>query len=131
MEEFLKAVGVVLITLILSSLLASRDKTFSSILTILVCTTVLIFGLLFLAPVLDFLRWLEELALFQGDMMKILLKVTGISLLSEITALLCTDSGNASLAESLRIFSSILILWISLPIFQALLDLIRGMLEGI
>lgn len=126
-----KAAGLVLIALILSSLVAARDKAFSSVLTMGVCTMVLIFALQFLSPVMVFLRQLEELALLQSDMMKILLKVCGIGILTEITALLCTDSGNASLAQSLRTLSTAVILWMSIPIFQALLDLIREILEGI
>lgn len=131
MDMVWKAAGLVLIALILSSLVAARDKAFSSVLTMGVCTMVLIFALQFLSPVMDFLRQLEELALLQSDMMKILLKVCGIGILTEITALLCTDSGNASLAQSLRTLSTAVILWMSIPIFQALLDLIREILEGI
>lgn len=131
MDMVWKAAGLVLIALILSSLVAARDKAFSSVLTMGVCTMVLIFALQFLSPVMDFLRQLEELALLQSDMMKILLKVCGIGILTEITALLCADSGNASLAQSLRTLSTAVILWMSIPIFQALLDLIREILEGI
>jgi stage III sporulation protein AD len=131
MGDFVKAAGAVLITIVLSMLLSSRDKYWSSVLTMGVCAMVLLLGLSYLAPVMEFLCQLESLAGLQGDMMKILLKACGIGILTEITVLLCTDSGNASLGQSLRILSTAVILWLSLPLFQALLELIREILEGI
>ena len=64
-------------------------------------------------------------------MVKILMKVTGIGILTEITVLLCADSGNSSLGQSLRTLSTGVILWLALPIFQAMLDLVQSILEGL
>ena len=122
MEEFIKAAGVVLITLIISALLSSKEKSYA---------TVLIMGVCSISLRITFDRQLEALSCLQSDVIKILLKVSGIGILTEITVLLCTESGNASLGQSLRMLSTAVILWMSLPIFQALLDLIRQILEGI
>lgn len=131
MGAFLQAAAAVLIALILTQLLSSRDKSYASMLSMAVCAMILLLGINYLAPVVDFLRELENIGNLHGDMVKILLKVAGIGILTEISALLCTDSGNASLAQSLRILSSGVILWLSLPVFRALLDLIQRILEGI
>jgi stage III sporulation protein AD len=131
MEEFCKAAGVVLLTLIICTLLSSRDKSFAAVLLMGVSSMVLLLGFRMFSPVMDFLRQLEAIAGLQSDVMKILLKVTGIGILTEITVLLCTESGNGSLGQSLRTLSTAVILWMSLPVFQALLDLIRQILEGI
>ena len=131
MEEFIKAAGAVLVTLILGSLLSARYKAYGSILTMGVCTMILLLGLRVFAPVMEFLRQLEELAGLQSDIIKILLRVSGVGILSEIIVLLCNDSGNASLGHGIRTLSTGVVLWMSLPIFQALVDLIRQILEGI
>lgn len=131
MGGFLQAAGAVLIGLILTQLLSNRDKSYASMLSMGVCAMVLLLGLSYLAPVVDFLRELETLGNLHSEMIKILLKVAGIGILTEISALLCTDSGNASLAQSLRILSAAVILWLSLPVFRALLDLIQRILEGV
>lgn len=127
----MQAAGAVLIGLILTQLLSNRDKSYASMLSMGVCAMVLLLGLSYLAPVVDFLRELETLGNLHSEMIKILLKVAGIGILTEISALLCTDSGNASLAQSLRILSAAVILWLSLPVFRALLDLIQRILEGV
>ena len=82
-----------------------------------------------LEPVLDFLRELETLGDLQGDMLGILLKAVGIGLVSEIAGLVCTDAGNGSLGKTLQMLGSVVILYLSLPIFTAMLELIREILR--
>lgn len=131
MAAFFQAAAGVLLTVILSLILAGRDKSMSAVLTMAVCTMVLFLAMNYLQPVIKFLEELEALGSLQSDLVKVLLKAGGIGIVTEIAALLCTDSGNASLAQSLRFLSSAVILWLSLPVFQALLSLIREILEGI
>lgn len=131
MGSFFQAAGAVLITVILTLMLSARDKSYASILSMAVCAMILLLGLSYLEPVIGFLRELEAMGNLQGENIKVLLKVGGIGILTEIAALLCADSGNASLAQSLRILSTAVILWLSLPVFQALLELIQGILEGV
>ena len=66
-----------------------------------------------------------------GDMTRILLKSTLIGMITEIVALLCSDGGNSSLAQSLRLVSTAVILCLSLPLFRGLLELVQRILEGI
>lgn len=131
MGLYFQAVGAVLIALILTLLLSARDKSSASLLSMGVCSMVLIIGLTYLEPVVSFLGELENLGNLQPEMVRILLKVGGIGILAEISALLCADSGNASLGQSIKILSSGLILWLSLPVFQALMNLVQDILGGI
>ena len=111
--------------------LGRQEKSLASMLAICVCAMVLTVAVGFLKPVLDFLEELEQLGSLHGEMVQILLKVAGISILTETACLICTDSGNSSLGQALRIVSSCLILWLSIPVFSAVLDLIRTILEGV
>lgn len=131
MEGFFQAAGAVVVLVILCLLLSDRNRSFGSLLAMAGCVMVLMLGLSYLSPVVTFLQDLQALGDLQPELMKILLKITGIGILTEITALICTDSGNSSLGQSLRIVSAGVILWLALPLFQALLDLIRTILEGL
>lgn len=62
-------------------------------------------------------------------MLGILLKAVGIGLVSEIAGLVCTDAGNGSLGKTLQMLGSAVILYLSLPIFTAMLELIREILR--
>ena len=131
MDGFFQAAGAVLITLVLCLTVKGQNPSFSSLLAMFVCAMVLISGLKYLEPVSEFLTELEQIGNLSGDTVKILLKTALIGILSEIAALLCTDSGNSSLAQALRILGACLILWLSLPVFRGLLSLVQRILEGI
>ena len=80
---------------------------------------------------LDFLRELEALGDLQGDVLGILLKAVGIGLVSEIAGMVCSDAGNGSLGKTLQMLGSAAILYLSLPVFSALLELVREILREI
>lgn len=131
MEGFFQAAGAVLITVVLCLTVGSQNKSFAALLAMFVCAGVLLLGLEYMKPVAAFLTELEQLGNLSGDMVKILLKTALIAVLTEISALLCADSGNGSLAQALRIVGAVFILWLSLPVFRALLNLVQKILEGL
>lgn len=128
MELFWKAVAGILIAVILGLALAKYEKDMSVLLSVAVCCMVSAIALSYLEPVLDFLRELEALGDIQGDMLGILLKAVGIGLVAEIAGMVCSDAGNASLGKTIQMLGGAAILWLSIPIFKALLDVIQEIL---
>lgn len=128
MELFWKAAAGALIAAILGVALAKSEKDISVMLTMAVCCMVTAVTLSYLEPVLDFLRQLEALGDLQGDLLGILLKAVGVGLVAEIAGSVCADAGNASLGKTLQILGGAAVLWLSIPVFQALLDLIQEIL---
>ena len=106
-----------------------KQKDIGVLLTMAVCCMVAMIAISYLEPVLDFLRELETLGDLQGNMLGILLKAVGIGLVSEIAGLVCNDAGNGSLGKMLQMLGSAVILYLSLPIFTAMLELIREILR--
>ena len=84
-----------------------------------------------LEPVLPFVKTLQQLGDLNGDMLQILLKTVGVGLISEISAVVCKDSGNESLGKALQLLGVAVILWLSIPVFQMLMDLMQKILGGI
>ena len=78
--------------------------------------------------VFAFIGKLQAVGNLNTEMLEILLKSVGIGLLSEIAVLVCCDMGNASMGKTLQILSMAVILWLSLPLFSSLLDLIGKIL---
>lgn len=131
MEVILKAIVSVLIGVILIQIISKQNRDLSSLLVITICCIIAIGAVSYLKPVIDFLKHLQSVGKLNSEMMQILLKSVGICLLTEITALVCTDMGNASLGKSLQILSAAVILWLSLPLFQKLLDLLDAVLGAV
>ena len=128
MGLFWKAAGAVLIAVVLGLSLGKQEKDFAVLLTLAVCCMVMAIAVSYLEPVLDFLRELEALGDLQGDMLGVLLKAVGIGLVAEFAGMVCTDAGNGSLGKQLQMLGSAAILYLSIPIFSALLSLIQEIL---
>lgn len=129
MELFLKCVGGALVGVVL--ILALGRKDLGLLLAMAVCVMIALSAVRYLEPVMDLLDKLQSIGGIDGDLVVIVLRAVGISLVTEIAGLICTDSGNASLAKILQILGVSVVLWISLPIFEALLTLIQEILEGL
>ena len=131
MKVYLQCVGAVLIGLIVILALGSKGKEFSVLLAAGICAMGCIVLLGYLEPVIEFVRQLEQAGGLDAPVVKILLKAVGVGLVSEVGALLCTDSGNGSLGKLLQLLGSAVVLWLSLPLFTMLLELIQELLGGI
>ena len=107
-----------------------QQKDYAVILTMAASCMVLLTAIEYLNPVFQFFKELESLANVDSDILKILLKSVGVGLLSEIAGLICNDSGNGALGKSVQFFASCMILWMSLPLFTDLLELIKNILES-
>lgn len=131
MDLFLRAAAAVLLTVVLSLALGKQGKETASLLSIIVCCMIISIAIRYLEPVWELLEKLGSMGDLDNEMVGTLFKVVGIGILAEIAALVCNDAGNASLGKTLQLLSSAVILWLCIPIFIALLDLIQGILGGI
>ncbi len=126
MELYWKAAAAVLIVLVLGQ--SVQQKDLSLILAMTACVMVGMLLLSYLEPVLDFLGKLRDLGDIQGNMLEILLKALGIGIVTEITEMVCKDAGNASLGHAMSLLGTAVILWLSLPVFTALIQMIQRIL---
>lgn len=131
MDTYVKAVAGILIALVLSFTLSGQGKHFSLLLAIGVCACVGALALSYMEETVAFLSTLQLSGNLNGDMLEILLKSVGIGLLSEITCLICSDSGNGALGKSLQLLSGAVILWLCIPMFRKLMELVEGILGSI
>ena len=131
MNIFLKSAAGVLIALILWLTLNKYSKETSVLLSLTVCAMVITVAMTVMNPVIDFLHKIKQVGEIDNSYFSILLKVVGIGMLSEICSIICKDAGNETLAKGLQLMTSVLVLWISIPIFEKLLSLLDSILEVI
>lgn len=130
METFFQAAALVVVGVILCLSLGKERKETAVLLSLAVCAMAALTAGAFLPPVLDFLRELSDLAGLESSVLTILLKVLGIGLISQLAQLLCTDSGNGAMGKALQILAGAVTLWLALPLFRSLLELVRDVLSG-
>lgn len=126
-----KGIGIALLTLLLGLTLGKGRQEFAPLLTAAACAMLCAGAVHYLEPVVDFLGQLEQLGQLRGDMLGILLKAMGIALVVQIAGMVCADAGNGGLAKQLELLGSAAILYLSLPVFSALLSLIQEILGGL
>lgn len=120
-----------MLAVILVLTLKQHSKETGTTLAIAVCCMTAIAALNYLQPVLQFLHTLENIGQLDNDMIKILLKVTGIGIITEIAGLVCKDAGNESMGKSMQILGCAVILYLSIPMFTALINLLQKILGEI
>ncbi len=129
MDLFIKTTAGIFFALVLFVTLTKQAKDMATILSIGVCCMAGIIAFSYLQPVVSFLHTLQEKTGVDGAFFQILLKAVGIALLGETASLICTDAGNSSLGKIVQVLSSAVILWLSLPLLEKLLDLVDGVLD--
>lgn len=128
MERFWQAAAAVLVAVMLWLVVSRQGRDFGLLLSITVCCMVLAVMGRFLEPVVDLLRTLEQIGNLQPQWLQIMLKSVGIAMVVEIAALICTDAGNGALGKSMQLLGSAVILWLAIPLFQGLLELLQQIL---
>ena len=131
MNVFLKAIAGVFISLILWLCLEKSEKNISLLLTLAACVILLASAVCLLNPVITFVEKLQQVGSLNKDYIKIILKVVGVGLISEISSLICKDAGNESLGKALQIMAAVIVLLLSIPIFEKLLELLNDILGTI
>ncbi len=131
MDTYLKILAGTLMALVLCLVLSKQGTHFEMLLSLVTCCLILVGAASFLEPVISFFHSLEELIPLDSALLETVLKVVGIAMVGEIGTMICTDGGNAALGKALQMLTSALILWLSLPVLGALVDLIREILEAL
>ncbi len=93
-----------------------------------VCVSLLIFLYLceYLGAVKDSVQRLGSLMEGSGSYLGILLKVTGITYLSEFSSGLCRDAGYQAVAAQVELFGKVSVLLAGMPVILSLIDTITG-----
>lgn len=131
MDIYLKAIAGALVALLLCLTLSGRSKESSLLLTLLVSAMIVGVGMSYLTTVIKFFTRLQETVGLSTQLLQILLKAVGVGLIGEVASLICSDSGQAALSKAIHILTAAVILWIALPLYTQILDIIEGLLKGI
>lgn len=131
MEDFFRAVALVLLSVILVLVLKNEKSGIGVLLSIAVCCMVALSALSYIQQVQAFIQSIQNAVTLDSTLLKTLLKVVGISVTAEIAGLICDDSGNAAMGKVLQLLASVVILWLSLPLLTALLELVEGILGNL
>lgn len=117
-----KIIGVGLIALIIIIILRQYKPEFTIYVSLI--AGVIIFFLVSnqLFGIINILQDFANKASINSKFLGILLKITGIALLTEFTVSVCKDAGENAIASKIDLGGKVIIISVSIPIISALLE---------
>ena len=123
-------IAVIGISAIILAIVFKKGKEeYSLYISIAACILILVLGISKLEVILDATRKLQEYIQLNKSYVGILIKIIGITYVTEISASLCKDTGYQAVGEQIELVGKLTILAISMPIMLAILDTINSFLE--
>jgi len=131
MDNYFKIIAGVFVCLVLCVALGKQNKDMAFVLTFITCTMILTAALTYIRPIIDYFEELRILGKLDAEILSVILKSLGIGILGEITSSVCSDSGNGALGKAVVMLTSGLMIWLTIPMFKNLLEMIEDMLMRI
>lgn len=129
MTDFWKAAAIVILAVILGAAIGKTEKDIAVVLFAAVCCIVAGTALQYLSEVLVFLWKLNSAVEHGMTFLEPLLKIAGVSILSELIGLISADAGNASLGKAMQILGNAVMLFLALPFFEAFYSIVQEILR--
>ena len=126
--DIVKIIGVGLTAAIIIIILKQYKPEFTIYVSLIAGTIILFMVMDKLNGVINILQALANKTGAASSFLGILLKITGIAILTEFAVSICKDSGETAIASKIDLGGKIIIISISIPIITALLELIINIL---
>ena len=122
--DIIKIIGIGLISLIIIIILKQYRPEFTIYVSIIAGVLIITLSMDKLFGIINILTTLSNKTGINSEYLGILLKITGIAILTEFAVSVCNDAGEGAIATKIDLGGKIIIISISIPIIVALLELI-------
>ena len=126
--DIIKIIGIGLIALIVIIIIKQYRPEFAVYIS--VGAGILIFSLIAskLAGIIEVVKSLANKTNINYDFILLLLKITGIAILTEFAVSICKDSGETAIANKVDFGGKVLIMSMSVPILTSLVQIVVNIL---
>ena len=123
-------IGIIgIVAVLLAVQFKSVKPEYGIMISVIACIFIFIYSLTRIADIVDIVDRLSGMTSISREYIKILLKITGITFISEISSDISKDCGYTAVANQIQIFGKLTVLVISLPVFTELINTITGLLS--
>ena len=117
-----KIIGIGLIALVIILILKQYKPEYAIYVSLIAGILILTLSLGQLSGIINLLKDISSKANINTKFLSLLLKITGISFLTEFAVSISKDSGETAIANKIDLGGKVLIIVISMPIITALLE---------
>ncbi len=122
--DIVKIIGVGIIALIISVIIKQYKPEFAMYISIIAGITILFLIIDKMYGIVTLLTNLSRKTGMNAEYLTILLKITGIAILTEFAVSICKDSGESAIASKIDLGGKVIVISMSIPIISALLEII-------
>ena len=126
--EIIKIIGIGLISLIFAIIVKQYKPEFAIYISLMAGIIILFLAIGKLTEVVKLLTNLASRTSVNGKFIKLLIKITGIAILTEFAVSVCKDAGENAIASKIDISGKIIIVAVSIPIISSLLETVTKVL---
>ena len=120
--DIIKIAVTGIVSVCMAVLMKELKPQFSVLLSISACILIFYFALSKLNAIAALFSGVTGYMNLKESYLKILLKIIGISYISDFSASICRDAGHSAIAGQIEIFGKISILTVSTPVVLAMLE---------
>lgn len=120
--------GIAITTLVLGLFLKEQNRTISLLLVIFSCIALAFQSVGAIAEIIKSLNDMASQLSETSAYIKIMFKVLGIALIAQLVSDLCRDCGESALAGQTETAAKILIITMIIPLLEAVINIISGLL---
>ena len=124
MEEIIKIIGIGLIALVVIIILKQYRPEYTIYVSIFAGVLILTLTMSKISGIINLLKSISDKTYINKQFLGILLKITGIAIITEFAVSICIDAGEKAIASKIEIGSKVIIIAMSIPIISSLLELI-------
>lgn len=128
MSEIIKIIGIGILALIVIIILKQYRPEFAIYISILAGIAIILIAMQKMGEVVSLIQSIAERASINSKFLSILIKITGIAILTEFAVSICKDSGESAIASKIEIGSKVVIVSMSIPIISSLLEVMLNIL---
>ena len=125
----IKFIGIAICTLFCAMFIREYNKTFAAILSLIGVTTMFLLASNSISVIINQLLKLSQNYSYSYNYIELMLKVLGITLISQFISDLCRENGEIALSSVVLLISKVTVIIIILPLFEAVLNIIIGLVK--
>lgn len=126
--DILKIAVLAVSGVLLALMLKQTKPEYSVFISMAVCICIFIYLLSKLQTVLGYLNQLEALVHVDGIYLDTILKMLGITYITQFASDICKDAGFGAVSSQIELFARVSILFLSFPVLMALVQMIGEVL---
>lgn len=125
--EIVKIIGIGFLSLIITLVFKEYKKEYVIYVILISGAIIIFYSMGTIKSIIDFINEISNKSNYNG-FISLLLKITGISILTEYAISICKDAGENSIASKIDFGGKIIIISLSIPVISTTLDTLTKLL---